>query len=57
MYLAEDLRTRGLSGGGRYSAKYTEDFQLSSSETAFGITDVHSGSDQTALDSSPYTSW
>lgn len=35
----------------------TEDFQLSSIETTLGVTDVHSGSDRTALDGTPYNSW
>jgi general secretion pathway protein G len=35
----------------------TEDVPLSPSETASGIVDVHSGSDQTALDGTPYSSW
>lgn len=35
----------------------TEDFQLSSTDATFGIIDVHSGSDQTALDGTAYNSW
>jgi general secretion pathway protein G len=34
-----------------------EDFPLASGESVVGIVDVHSGSDETSLDGTPYSSW
>jgi hypothetical protein len=35
----------------------TEDFPLSGNESVLGIVNVHSGSDQTSLEGTPYSSW
>jgi general secretion pathway protein G len=35
----------------------TEDFPLSGGESILGLVNVHSGSDQTSLDGTPYSSW
>ena len=35
----------------------TEDFPLSDNESVLGIVNVHSGSDQTSLEVTPYSSW
>jgi len=35
----------------------TEDFPISDQQSVLGIVNVHSGSDQTSLDGTPYNSW
>ncbi len=35
----------------------TDDFPLSGQESVLGIVNVHSGSDQTSLDGTPYSTW
>lgn len=35
----------------------TEDFPLAGDESVLGIVNVHSGSDQTSLEGTPYSSW
>jgi general secretion pathway protein G len=56
-YLRGGLPVDPFTGSNETWQTDTEDVPLTPSETASGIVDVHSGSDQTALDGTPYNSW
>jgi general secretion pathway protein G len=56
-YLRGGLPVDPFTGSNETWQTDTEDVPLSSSEAASGIVDVHSGSDQTASDGTPYNSW
>jgi len=56
-YLRNGLPVDPFTGSNGTWQTDTEDVPLSPSESASGIVDVHSGSDQTALDGTPYNSW
>jgi general secretion pathway protein G len=56
-YLRSGLPVDPLTGSNQTWQTDTEEVPLSPSESASGIVDVHSGSDQTALDGTLYSSW
>ena len=54
---ADGLPTDPFTGSNESWQEVMEDKPLSPSQTSLGIVDVHSGSDDLALDGSPYSSW
>jgi len=51
------LPTDPFTGSNESWQEVMEDKPLSPSQTSLGIVDVHSGSDELALDGSPYSTW
>jgi general secretion pathway protein G len=56
-YLRSGLPVDPFTGSNETWRTDTEEVPLDPTQTASGIVDVHSGSDETALDGTPYSSW
>jgi len=56
-YLRNGLPVDPFTGSNETWTTDTEDVPLNPTQAASGIVDVHSGSDETALDGTPYSSW
>ena len=56
-YLRSGLPVDPFTGSNETWQTDTEEVPLNPNEATSGIVDVHSGSDETALDGTPYSSW
>ena len=56
-YLRNGIPVDPFTGSNQTWRTDIEDVPLNPSQAASGIVDVHSGSDDTALDGTPYSSW
>jgi general secretion pathway protein G len=56
-YLRSGIPVDPFTGSNQTWRTDTEDVPLNPTQAASGIVDVHSGSDETALDGTPYSSW
>jgi general secretion pathway protein G len=56
-YLRSGIPVDPFTGSNQTWRTDVEDVPLNPSQAASGIVDVHSGSDETALDGTPYSSW
>jgi general secretion pathway protein G len=56
-YLRGGIPVDPFTGSNQTWRTDVEDVPLNPSQAASGIVDVHSGSDETALDGTPYSSW
>ena len=56
-YLRGGIPTDPFTGSNQTWRTDTEDVPISADQAAAGIVDVHSGSEDTSLDGTPYSSW
>jgi general secretion pathway protein G len=56
-YLRSGIPVDPFTGSNETWRTDVEDVPLNPNQSASGIVDVHSGSDETALDGTPYSSW
>jgi hypothetical protein len=56
-YLRNGLPVDPFTGSNETWTTDTEEVPLNPTQAASGIVDVHSGSDETALDGTAYSSW